>query len=335
MVGESCNSRETRFIQCSSSLISLSPVHLSTSLTYRNVLTAALNFNGSNGQKPARPSRAGDRKELRQCLSASTVHLAHQHLLSIAEESKMRQQLLSSGTAVKFECFGADVEKMARAAAKTSKPAACSKDHNASGDFIPMVARSLHDKNVRGAKAVLPKARVRNLTEKEYVQRMCHIGCMDHKCEVCVAVDGPPRRFLSKVDPFKETRPGFSFSLDMIEFDWRAFDSSKYVPQLRCRACHMMFEMTSIFKDNFYDKFDQFLSTLRSCQLYKHCACKVISHIKLDNNSVWSEQNVRFRELRLKYDIDCDWPSNEDTRDASEAEETCKIVEHGVKKALF
>ena len=242
---------------------------------------------------------------------------------------------MSSGTAVKFECFGADVEKMARAAAKTSKPAACSKDHNASGDFIPMVARSLHDKNVRGAKAVLPKARVRNLTEKEYVQRMCHIGCMDHKCEVCVAVDGPPRRFLSKVDPFKETRPGFSFSLDMIEFDWRAFDSSKYVPQLRCRACHMMFEMTSIFKDNFYDKFDQFLSTLRSCQLYKHCACKVISHIKLDNNSVWSEQNVRFRELRLKYDIDCDWPSNEDTRDASEAEETCKIVEHGVKKALF
>ena len=278
-----------------------------------------------------------DRQELTHCLSAETVKLAHQHLLSDAEVERVLTDL--KGKAIAEVCqrkaFGCDIEEMVRSAMKSTEKAKEVKEHAEEAIAEHITARALSDKNIRGAKAVLPKSKVRNLTEKEYVNRLCHLGCTDSRCKVCLEVDGPPRRFITKVDPYKETRPGYIFSLDMVEFDWRAYDGSKYVPQLRCMACHMMFEMTLVFKDDFYEKFDRLMATLRNCKLFKHVAWNVVSMLKLDNDSVWSATNEEFRKLREKYDIDCKWPSKEDDRDCAEAEETCKIVERGVKKAML
>ena len=97
------------------------------------------------------------------------------------------------------------------------------------------------------------------MTHEQYVKRICHIGCINPKCAICNMIVGPVRRFCTKVDPFKETiaRPGYLWSLDMIEFDWRAVDGSKYVPQLRCMASHFMPEMSLVIKDDFYSKFEQ------------------------------------------------------------------------------
>ena len=120
----------------------------------------------------------------------------------------------------------------------------------------------------------------------------------------------------------------------MIEFDWRAVDGSKYVPQLRCMASHFMPEMSLVIKDDFYSKFEQLVVRMRNCDVFKYHSYKIFSVIKADNDKLWDKNNVKWKQICDKHDIRMLWPSKEDDRDASEAEVANKIVEQGVKKGL-
>ena len=159
-------------------------------------------------------------------------------------------------------------------------------------EYEVVCARTPYDKNVLGAKAVLRERRVRNLTEKEFLNRVCHTGCCDPSCLICNTVVGPIRQFKLKVNPYRETRPGFLFTLDMVQMDTRAVDGSLYVPQLRCVSCGFMPEITLILKDDWYGKFRALITRWRTCKVFRQHGYEVISVIKADNDSMWDNDNV-------------------------------------------
>ena len=206
---------------------------------------------------------------------------------------------------------------------------------SSTGDQLEVVnARTPHDKNVLGAKDVLRERRMRNLTEKEFLKRISHVGCCDPSCVICNTVIGPIRQFKLKVNPYRETRPGFVFTLDMIQLDTRAVDGSLYVPQLRCEACHFMPEVTLILKDDWYPKFRALVTRWRKCGVYSQHGYKVISVIKADNDSVWDNENTEWLKIRTEFEIEMRYPPKSDDRDAAGAEATCRIVEYGIKRGL-
>ena len=128
---------------------------------------------------------------------------------------------------------------------------------------------------------------------------------MDPKCHICLMVDGPPRRFVTKVDPFKETRSGFRFTADMVTFDWRATCGAKYAVPMRCVACHMFLEITLVTKDDWYDKFEMVIKALRECVIFQQLSYEVVTEMKLDNDSVWSKDNERWGAICKKWGINC------------------------------
>ena len=224
-----------------------------------------------------------DRRELKACTSRIADEAAAFHEVEEATALNMLEAWLTSDTvksvqeveSVTLNAYDADIEDLV--ARVNNKEAAASSSNSKLNDTTEkaesMVGRATSDKNVRGAKDVLPLSRARKQTHEQYVRRMCHIGCINPHCSICNMVVGPVRRFVTKVDPFKETRPGYLWSLDMVEFDRRSIDGAKYVPQLRCMACHFIPEMTLVVKDDFYDKFEKLVARMRACSIFKYPTC--------------------------------------------------------------
>ena len=53
---------------------------------------------------------------------------------------------------------------------------------------------------------------------------------------ICRAVKGSMRRIVKCLNPFREKRPGYSFSMDTIAFNERSLEQHKYLVVLKCNA---------------------------------------------------------------------------------------------------
>ena len=99
-----------------------------------------------------------------------------------------------------------------------------------------IIARHRDEKSVKGVKSNMKKDK-QKISFMEFHRKYGHLGlASDKACDVCRMVKGSCRRIMKKHVPYKETRVGFAFSLDMVTFSHRSMQGSKYGMIFRCMA---------------------------------------------------------------------------------------------------
>ena len=104
-----------------------------------------------------------------------------------------------------------------------------------SGDVTVIQARHPDERQIKGVKAGLKRGK-QKMPIMIFHKRHGHIGNIDDACDICRMIKGAMRRITKKVDPYKETRPGYIWSMDMITFSHRSLEGSKYLICLRDKA---------------------------------------------------------------------------------------------------
>jgi hypothetical protein len=95
-----------------------------------------------------------------------------------------------------------------------------------------VVARHPDERQIKAIKSGLKSAK-QKMPFLEFHKKHAHIGNCGDNCKVCFMIKGAMRRITKKVSPYKDTRPGHTWSMDMITFSHRSINGNKYLIQIR------------------------------------------------------------------------------------------------------
>ena len=90
------------------------------------------------------------------------------------------------------------------------------------------------------------------------------------------------RRLYKKVDPHRETRPGYSWVMDGIVFNKRSYEKHKYLVVLKDVASSAVKLIPLIKKSDAIDKIEEWIKAMRCDPIYKHYPYTVVTHIIKD-----------------------------------------------------
>ena len=128
-------------------------------------------------------------------------------------------------------------------------------------------SRSAEDRQIRGVKQTLHKKELRNQSEEDFHERYGHMGS-GKKCILCHLVKGSMRFIYSVVDKYIETRMGYFFDMDTLTVSHRASCGTKYYTCMRDRGSKTIKEFPLVFRSDFVDQFDAWLTRQRADPLY-------------------------------------------------------------------
>ena len=98
------------------------------------------------------------------------------------------------------------------------------------------------------------------------------------------------RKILKKVDPHRETRMGYMWSMDICSLSERSEEGSLYLIVLRDNASgtYKLIPCARRTTECLAESFSDWVKEMRSDPVYKHHVYPVISVIKTDNEAAWS-----------------------------------------------
>ena len=195
-------------------------------------------------------------------------------------------------------------------------------------------ARDSDDRQVRGVKQNLPDKAKRQMTEQEFHEHYGHMGS-GKNCALCAIVKGCMRFIYRVVDKYCETRMGYVFDMDTLTFSTRASCGAKVGTFMRDRAAKYIKDFVLVFKDDFIDQFDMWLTSCRNDpihQVYNWQFCQVIC---ADNDGVWMRKSDRWLKLIGKHNIRMFYTDKTRKETNSHAESLMKIVEHTGKGCMW
>ena len=101
-------------------------------------------------------------------------------------------------------------------------------------NMTSIVARHPDEKAIRGTRMGMPHGKNKTPHHTHHKEHM-HLGNADD-CDICRMVKGAFKRWYKKVDPHRDTRPLYTFSMDAITINERSLEGSRYIVNLRCVA---------------------------------------------------------------------------------------------------
>ena len=195
---------------------------------------------------------------------------------------------------------------------------------------------SLHpdEREIRGVKSGLRKIK-RKLPVKEFHENHGHLGECPN-CTICRAVKGSMRRIVKHVDPHREKRPGYSFSMDMITFDTRSLEQHKYLICIKCNASSYYTLLPLQAKSQATNAVSNWIKSLRSDPLIQDVGYDPVMHIRTDMAGEWrancSTWNAEIRDA-LKVTMEYVAPERHESNGI--AERACGIAEATIKSLLM
>ena len=199
-------------------------------------------------------------------------------------------------------------------------------------------ADDINARETRGVKEGLrKKARV---TIKDFHDTHGHLGdCGDKLCIICKAVGGCMRRIYKKVDPYKETRNGYSWVMDGIVFNERSIEKDKYLIVLKDAGPSGAVKLIPLNKkSDAVDKVEHWINQMRNDPVYSSYPYKMVSHIKTAPAGEWREDTHEWRS-RIGEDsplgVKMEYPPPERHESMGLAENACWIVERCIKSILM
>lgn len=238
----------------------------------------------------------------------------------------------------------ADIESLADIARRTEVPVYDAQETRAwqekatgSGDVVDVwVAQHAEDRVIRGTKAGL-RSKQQKQPILEFHDDYGHLGCAGSKkpCLICKLVKGAMRRIMHKVDPHKETRPGFKWHMDTVTWSHRSAQGNKYMTVLRDEASDYYVAFCHYLRNDIVTMLEVWLQTVRADPAYGDCRYKLVAQICLDNAGEWSRECEAFGEFVKQGGIGLVYSCPDRKESAALAERAVGIVEIVVKALLM
>lgn len=188
--------------------------------------------------------------------------------------------------------------------------------------------------NVKGIKQQLRKGRDK-MTYREFHERYGHIGHCP-KCVVCILARGNMRRIYSKVAPYRETRPGFSWTMDIIVVTPRSVKGNMYIITLRCVATGVYKLMPLYKRSHAAEKVKNWIRKMRANPLYNTMiGYKVISQIRTDSAGEWEMENQEWNDMAEEMEFMTIWTSPDRKEEAATAESANRVVEVMMRSIMY
>ena len=201
-----------------------------------------------------------------------------------------------------------------------------------------IIAQHEEDRAIRGTKAGL-KSKQQKQPILDFHSDYGHIGGDCQKigvnCLICKLVKGASRKIYSKVDPHRETRPGYKWHMDTITFSHRSEEGCKFLTVLRCEACDYYVVFCHYLKDDIRGLFERWVVAVRKDPAYNDCRYKMVSQLNLDNAGEWARNCDAFQLLLGQLGIDAIYSCPDRKESAALAERSVGIVEIVVKALLM
>ena len=197
-----------------------------------------------------------------------------------------------------------------------------------------ITARHRDERQIKGIKAGLKHGREK-LPIKIFHKRYGHIGNCDDTCDICRMVKGNMRHTYKTVDPYRETRPAHTWSMDTVVFSHRALSGNKYATVLRCKATGVIKILYLYLKNDIVTQFEQWVKEMRAGPAYADLSYPAVSTVVTDNAGEWDLNSANWNAmlLRLKH-VEMIYTTPETSKEGGHAEKSNSMVE-AVTKAIL
>ena len=196
-----------------------------------------------------------------------------------------------------------------------------------------VVSKHVEDRQVKGVQVGLKRGRAK-LNSEDMHKLYGHMGYCKG-CKICQEIWGVMRAIKTKVNPHRELRSGYIFSMDMITWSHRSEEGNKYSIVLRDNATHA-FEILNLYlKSDATSSIEEWVTDLRSNPIFDAMSYPICMFLKTDNDGAWGETNVEFQDMIKRVGINMYYVAPDRHAEANGcAEKACGIVEVVVKSLL-
>ena len=161
------------------------------------------------------------------------------------------------------------------------------------------------------------------MTKLEFHKRTGHIGYM-RNCDVCMQIRRSLRRVEVKVDPYRETRPGYLFCCDTITWSCDSIEGYRYTTAFRCSATGYCMGFNHGLRSDFATCLRGMLQTARRDKRFKPpCGTyEFMSEVRWDMAGEWGPKHPAVQAVIQEYGIHARYgdPSDVTKRANAEAE---------------
>ena len=134
---------------------------------------------------------------------------------------------------------------------------------------------------IKGTLAGLKKGRAA-LSNVEAYKLFGHLGYCKG-CKICSQVKGVMRRITKKVNPHRETRPGFIFATDLLSWPHASEEVNRYLIVLRDFAVGYFKLIPLYAKSDVIDVFEEWVMEIRNDPLFSDCNHPIVCCCRTDN----------------------------------------------------
>lgn len=204
-----------------------------------------------------------------------------------------------------------------------------SEDQNKS---LELVAESISKFDTTAGCSKNAHARGRSMTDYQWHVHTGHAGY--HKdCDVCRQIRSSLRRAYPIVDPYRETRPGYTWCADTITWSSRSRHGCKYTTVFRDRASKVYKLIHSVYRSDLPRQIESLIQDLRSNPLYNEGkSYKLMTILELDTAGEWRYDSKEWLETCKRIGLIVHYGSPDDKR--SLRENSVKQIEMGTKAIM-
>ena len=206
-------------------------------------------------------------------------------------------------------------------------------------------ARHPHEVETRAVRMRLQHGKARQ-KDPEYHKGAAHLGCDRGDCWICTAVKGAMKRYYVKVDPYREHRPGYLFSMDGITMSHRSREGNKYLVQLRCYATGAIFKLCLYTRKDIIEELRQWITEKRADPHYRGYegydpdtgamrGYEFCQFIHTDDPGEWGVKNRRWQSFQTEMRFKAIHKTPETSKELGHGEKSNCIIEHAVKAILM
>ena len=198
-----------------------------------------------------------------------------------------------------------------------------------------VVARHPDERQVKGVKSGL-KSGKQKMPYLEFHKKHAHIGNCSDSCKVCHMIKGAMRRITKKVSPYRENRPGHTWSMDMITFSHRSMNGNKYLIQLRDHMSGVIIGIPCYLKSDAPIHIENWITQMRADPAFYNLPFKIVSTIITDGAGEWSRNSRKWKAALMRIKMtEVIYVTPETSKEAGLSERANCILEEAIKAIMM
>jgi hypothetical protein len=187
--------------------------------------------------------------------------------------------------------------------------------------------------NIRGVKSGLITKK-QKLNIRDFHGDHGHLGCVG-PCEICSLASGCARRIYHSVDRHIEKRRAWRFDMDILTWEHRAEDGSKYQVVIRERSSGCFWSLFLYLRSDAIGEIRRWITALRADSAFQGMEYNAVQRLHTDNAGEWGWTNAEFKQLEVELGFQAVYNCPDRKEEAHYAERSVGIMEVTVKAMLL